>query len=225
MASLPVFDKTGKEVGKYEIDPTELAESINKQLLHDAVVMYQANNRQGSFRTKSRAEIKGSTKKMYRQKGTGNARAGSRKSGVRVGGGHIFAKRPRDFSYRMPKKAIRLATRMAVASKIQSDQVVVIDSLDFDKPATRDMATILKALDLSGRSTLIATEEYDVNVYKSGRNIEGVSVSPQSELNALSVLAPRRLLITKSALDAFRDRAKGVQSQSAEGSSVEAASE
>lgn len=222
MASLTVFDKAGKEVGKYEIDPAELAESINKQLLHDAVVMYQANKRQGSFKTKSRAEIKGSTKKMYRQKGTGNARAGSRKSGVRVGGGHIFAKRPRDFSYRMPRKAIRLATRMALASKIQNDQVFVIDSLDFDKPATRDMAAILKAIGLDGRSTLIATESYDVNVYKSGRNIEGVTVAPQTELNALNVLSPRQVLITKGALDAFRNRANGAAASEQAESAAEA---
>src|SRR5690606_24500397 len=107
MVSLPVFDRAGKEVGRYEIDPAELAPRINKQLLHDAVVMYQANLRQGSFRSKSRAEVAGSTKKMYRQKGTGNARAGSRRSGIRRGGGHIFAKRPRDFSYRMPRKMLQ----------------------------------------------------------------------------------------------------------------------
>ncbi|MCR9116938.1 MAG: 50S ribosomal protein L4 [bacterium] len=215
MAELAIFDRTGKQVGTYSIDPTALAESINKQLLHDAVVMYQANTRLGSFRSKSRAEITGTTKKMYRQKGTGNARAGSGKSGVRRGGGHIFAKRPRDFSYRMPRKAIQKATRMAVASKLNDEQVVVIDSLEFEKPATREMAGILKALGLNGLSTLITTESYDVNVYKSGRNIEGVSVSPQAELNALSVLKPRRILITKGALDAFCDRAKKTESTEA----------
>ena len=117
MASLPVYNLSGKEVGKYEIDPASIAEKINKQLLHDVVVMYQANARQGSFKTKTRAEVAGSTKKMYRQKGTGNARAGSRRSNIRRGGGHAMAKRPRDFSYRLPRKAIRLATRMAIRWK------------------------------------------------------------------------------------------------------------
>src|SRR5690606_41213846 len=98
MASLPIYDRSGSEVGRYEIDPTELAPRINKQLLHDVVVMYQANRRQGSFKTKSRAEVAGSTKKMYRQKGTGNARAGSRRSGLRRGGAHIVAENPRDLS-------------------------------------------------------------------------------------------------------------------------------
>ena len=107
-----------RKSGTYEIDPTLLAPHINKQLLHDVVVMYQSNQRLGTAKTKSRAEVAGSTKKMYRQKGTGNARAGSRRSGVRRGGGHIFAKRPRDWSYRLPRKAVQLATRMAMAAKI-----------------------------------------------------------------------------------------------------------
>ena len=136
MAELPVYDKAGKKVGTYAIDASDVAPKINRQLLHDAVVMYQANHRQGTSRTKSRGEVSGSTKKMYRQKGTGNARAGSRRSGVRRGGGHIFARRPRDYSYRLPRKAVQLATRMAIASKILDDQIVVIDQFDFDAPAT-----------------------------------------------------------------------------------------
>jgi large subunit ribosomal protein L4 len=206
MASLPVYNRSGQEVGRYEIDPKELAPRINKQLLHDAVVMYQSNQRQGTFRTKARGEVAGSTKKMYRQKGTGNARAGSRRSGVRRGGGHIFAKRPRDFSYRLPRKALQTATRMAIASKIRDDQVVVIDELNFAQPKTREMNSILKALKLLGRTTLIATAAAEGNVFKSGRNIDGVNVLPVGELNAYSVLRPHRMLITRAALDAIRAR-------------------
>ncbi|NQU21238.1 MAG: 50S ribosomal protein L4 [Candidatus Nealsonbacteria bacterium] len=206
MATLPVYDRTGAEVDTYEVDPSELAPRINKQLMHDAVVMYQANVRQGSAKTKSRAEVAGSTAKMYRQKGTGRARAGSRQSGVRVGGGHIFAKRPRDFSYRLPKKAVQLATRMAVASKIADDEVTLLDDLKFEEPKTREMAAVLKALELEGMSLLVAVSEYDVNVYRSIRNLANVSVVPVAELNALNVLRPRRLLMTTSALDAFREK-------------------
>src|SRR5271166_6328440 len=154
MTRLPVFDKTGKEVGSYDIEPTDLAPRINKQLLHDVVVMYQANLRQGTFRTKSRAEVAGSTKKMYRQKGTGNARAGSRRSGIRRGGGHIHAIRPRDWTYRLTKKALQLATRMALASRIADNEVTLIDQLAFPQPKTRDAAAILKALKLDGSSVL-----------------------------------------------------------------------
>ena len=211
MVSLPVYDRTGAEVGAYEVDPAELAPRISKQLLHDVVVMYQANRRQGSAKTKSRREVKGSTRKMYRQKGTGNARAGSRKSGVRRSGGHIFAKRPRDYSYRLPKKAIRLATRMAVASKIADDEVTLIDELAFEEPKTREMAAILKALKVDGVSLLVTVDGYDVNVYKSIRNLADVSVLPVAELNALSVLRPRRLLMTKAALDAFRTKAAALK--------------
>ncbi|MFT5522906.1 MAG: large subunit ribosomal protein L4 [Pirellulaceae bacterium] len=208
MATLPVFDRNGNEVGKYEIDSSELAESINRQLLHDVVVMYQASARQGSACTKSRGMVSGSTRKLFRQKGTGNARQGSRRTNIRRGGGHAFAKKPRDFSYRLPKKAIRLATRMAMASKLIDDQVVVIDELSFGEPRTKEMAAILKALGIAGQTTLVATAGHDVNVYKSARNIEKVSVSPVSDLNALAILKPRRVLATKAALDAIKEQMK-----------------
>ncbi len=206
MVSLPVYDRTGTEVGQVDVDPAQLAPRISKQLLHDAVVMYEANRRQGSAKTKSRSEVVGTTKKMYRQKGTGNARAGSRRSGVRRGGGHIFAIRPRDYHYRLPKKAVRLATRMAVASRIADDEVTLIDELRFAEPKTRDMAAILKALGIEGQTLLVAVEEHDANVYKSVRNLPGVTILPVSDLNAFDVLRPRRMLMTQSALVAFRDR-------------------
>jgi len=207
MASLTVYDKTGKEVDTLEIDPTELAPRINKQLLHDAVVMYQANLRHGAAKTKTRAEVSGSTKKMYRQKGTGNARAGSRRSGVRRGGGHIHAKQPRDYSYRLPRKALVLATRMAIASKIRDDEIVLIDELSMAEPKTREMVAVIKALGCDGKSLLVATDEHNVNVYKSVRNIENVRISQVSDLNALSVLWPRRVLMTKASLEAVRAKA------------------
>lgn len=206
MASLKVYDRAGKEVGTYDIDPKDLAPRISKQLLHDVVVMYQSNERLGTARTKSRAEVAGSTKKMYRQKGTGNARAGSRRSGIRRGGGHIFAKRPRDWTYRLPRKAVQLATRMALASKIRDSEITLIDELKFDAPKTKDMAAILKALHLDG-SVLVATAGHDINVYKSARNIEQVTVSSLSGLNALAILAPKRVLMTKAALESLRSRA------------------
>jgi large subunit ribosomal protein L4 len=207
MASLTVYDRTGKAVGRYDIEPAELAPRISKQLLHDVVVMYQSNQRQGTARSKSRSDVAGSTKKMYRQKGTGNARAGSRRSGIRRGGGHIFAKRQRDWTYRLPRKAVQLATRMALAAKIRDDQLTLIDELKFDAPKTRDMAAILRALKLADHSLLVATAEHDANVYKSARNIDRVTVSPVSGLNALNVLEPARVLMTTAALDALRAKA------------------
>ena len=203
MVTLPVYNRDGVEVGSYQIDPAELAPRISKQLLHDAVVMYQANLRQGTFKTKSRHDVAGTTKKMYRQKGTGNARAGSRRSPIRVGGGHAHAKNPRDFSYRLPKKALRVAARMALASRLNDNEVTLIDELTFSEPKTSQVAKILKALKIDGR-LLVAVERHDVNLYKSIRNMADVTLLPVAELNALALLHPRRLLLTKGALDAFR---------------------
>jgi len=222
MTTLPVYDRTGAEVGSVEIDPAVLAPRINKQLLHDVVVMYQANRRQGSAKTKSRAEVSASTKKLFRQKGTGNARMGSRCTNVRRGGGHGFAKRPRDFSYRLPRKAIRAATRMAIASKIRDQQLVVIDELSFDSPTTKEMASILSALGLRGISTLVATDGTDVNVYKSARNIPRVTVSAVSDLNALIVLSPRRLLVTRAALDALGKKKSNGEADDVQADDVQA---
>ena len=199
---LPVFDKTGKEVGSFSVDPQAIASRITPQLLHDAVVMYRANLRQGSAKTKTRAEVAGHKKKMYRQKGTGNARAGHRRSGVRRGGGHIFAKQPRDWSYRLPRKALQAATRMAVASKITDSQVTLIDALSIAAPKTKEMAGVLAALKIAG-TVLVAIETHDVNLYKSFRNIDGVRVLPVAELNAFEILRPKRLLMTRAALEAF----------------------
>lgn len=205
MVSLTIYNESGAEVGKYEIDSEQIANRINKQLLHDAVVMYQANLRQGSHNTRTRGEVSGTTKKMYRQKGTGNARAGSKRSPIRVGGGVAKTVKPRDYSYRLNKKALRLATRMAIRSKIDDGELVVVDKLSFDAPATKKMAGVLKALGLGGTTTLVATADLDAVVYKSGRNIAGVAIQPVRELNALSVLKPKRMLITKDALDKIKD--------------------
>ena len=207
MPKLNVHDVKGKKVGTYNIEVTDLAPRINKQLLHDAVVMYQSNLRQGSHKTKNRHEVSGSTKKMYRQKGTGNARAGHRKSGIRRGGGHMKQIHPRDYSYSLPRKALQLATRMALASKVRDDEIVLIDKLEFAAPKTKEMASILKTLGCEGKSVLVATSAYDVNVYKSGRNIDRVNVAPASDLNAHAVLTARRVLMTTAALDAFKAKA------------------
>src|SRR2546423_10789333 len=206
MAKLPVFDRSGKQVATYDIEPKDFAPHINRQLLHDAVVMYERNLRQGSARTKARCEVAGTTKKMYRQKGTGNARAGSRRTNIRRGGGHAKQKLPRDWSYRLPRKALQAATRMAMAAKIRDEEGVVIDQLALTAPKTKEMAGILTALKLKGVSVLVATETHDPNVWKSARNIEKVSVSPVADLNALCVLRPRRLLVTRGALDRLKER-------------------
>jgi large subunit ribosomal protein L4 len=199
---------SGKQVGSYEIDPAELAPSVSKQLLHDAVVMYQANQRQGTQKTKTRGEVAGSTRKLYRQKGTGNARAGARRSGTRRGGGHIFAKRPRDFGWRMPRKSLQTATRMALASRLADDEVKLLDRLSVESPKTAVVARMLAALGLGEQTVLLAADKHDANVWKSARNIAGVSVSPVADLNAWSILRPKSIVMTTAAIDALRAEAK-----------------
>ncbi len=206
MVTLPIYDRSGAEVGKIDIDPAAIAPQINKQLLHDAVVMYMSNLRQGTKKTKGRGEVSGSTKKMYRQKGTGNARMGSKRAPQRRGGGHAMQLRPRSFYYRMPRKAVKLATRMAIASKVADGQIVVIDKLEMVAPKTKELATTLKSLGLEGVTTLVATSDYSTGVYVSSRNIPGVSVARVADLNALSVLRPKKMLVTKDALELIKSQ-------------------
>lgn len=222
MVSLPVYDATGKEVGQYEIDPAAIASRINKQLLHDVVVMYQANRRQGTRQAKTRAQVAGSTKKMYRQKGTGNARAGSKRTNIRRGGGVAHTIAPRDYSYRLPKKAVKLATRMAIASKITDGEVLVVESFGLETPKTKAIAGLLKAIGLGGVTTLLTTDGYDSLVYKSGRNIPGVEVRAAHDLNALDVLRPKRMVVSRAALDKIKE---GTFNQRPELSSTGQASE
>lgn len=215
MISVLIKDKSGQDVGMYELDPNELASEVNKQLLHDVVVMYAANRRAGTVKTKSRGEVQGSTQKMYRQKGTGRARAGSKRSVIRRGGGHAFAKSPTDWSYRLPKKAVKLATRMALLSKFLDEQVTVLDEFEIEEPKTKIVAGILKALGLSDTSCLLAIESHDSNIWRSARNIQNLRVSPASELNAYDLLHQRQLVVTKAALDRLRRGSEGNGNSSA----------
>lgn len=211
MVSIPVYNRDGQQIDTYEIDPAELAPRINKQLLHDAVVMYRANLRLGTAKCKNRSEVAGSTRKLYRQKGTGRARAGNRRTPIRRGGGRAHPKRPQDWSYRLPRKALRLAARMALAARIADNEVVLIDELKFDAPKTREAAAILGKLGLSGMRLLVTLDTHDVIAYKSLRNIDKVETLPVSDINAYEVLRPKRILMTRAALDLFRAKAAAVK--------------
>jgi len=206
--AVPVVNRQGESVGSVDIDPTEFGGKINRQLLHDVVVMYLANQRAGTHSTLRRGEVAGSTKKLFRQKGTGNARVGTRRTNKRKGGGTSKGPKPRDYEYHLPKKAVRAATRMAILSKFRDQEALIIDDLTLPEVKTKHMATLLKALKLEGTSCLVGTVGYDQTVYKSARNIPGVQVSPTSQFNAYTVLRQKRLLLTRSALDELRNRGK-----------------
>jgi large subunit ribosomal protein L4 len=241
MISVDVVNRQGEKVGSVEVDPAEFGGAINQQLLHDVVVMYLANQRRGTHSTLRRGEVAGSTKKLFRQKGTGNARVGTRRTNKRKGGGTAKGPKPRDYEYHLPKKAVRAATRQAILSKLQDGEVVVIDDLKLEEVRTRDMAAVLDGI-LVGRTKartpqdvpdkdawlkaelkkekktfLIGTaglsKDEQEKIYKSARNIPGVEVKPAAEFNAYCVLRPKRLLLTKAALEHLRNAGQKAEAQ------------
>src|SRR5438477_11028284 len=143
--AVPVFNARGEQTGSVQVDAAEFGGKINKQLLHDVVLMFEANQRAGTHSTLRRGEVAGSTKKLFRQKGTGNARVGPRRTNKRRGGGTAKGPKPRDYEYHLPKKAVRAATRMAILSKFQDNEALIVEDLKLDKIRTKDVATVLKA--------------------------------------------------------------------------------
>src|SRR5437016_11462395 len=146
MLTLNVYNRQGDSVGTVEVDPAEFGGKINKQLLHEVVLMYLANQRAGTHSTLRRGEVAGSTKKLFRQKGTGNARVGTKRTNKRKGGGTAKGPKPRDYEYHLPKKAVRAATRMALLSKLKDQETVIVDELKFPEIKTKQVAGGLKAL-------------------------------------------------------------------------------
>jgi large subunit ribosomal protein L4 len=199
MIELAVYNKDGQEVDTLKVDEAVLGGSIRYSLLKQAIVMCHANKRLGTAATKSRSMVAGAGKKLFRQKGTGNARVGNIRTGKRVGGGVTFAKSLRDFRQRMPKKQRRLARDSAILAKLLSNNVVVVDGLNFDKPKTRDFVSILNNLKIQ-RSCLVTIGKEDVNIYKSAKNVPKVVVMPVNELNAGEICRYRKMLFTKEAL-------------------------
>jgi large subunit ribosomal protein L4 len=208
MLTLNVYNRQGDSVGTVEVDPAEFGGTINRQLLHDVVVMYLANQRAGTHSTLRRGEVAGSTKKIFRQKGTGNARAGSKRTNKRRGGGTAKGPKPRDYEYHLPKKAVRAATRMAILSKLQDNEAVVLDDLNLAEVKTKDFAGVLKALKLNGITCLVGTADFNKNAYLSARNMPEVEIMPTSQFNAYTVLRQKRLVLTKAALEELRNVGK-----------------
>ena len=205
MIDLAVYNRDGQEVDSLKVDESALGGSVRYPLLKQAIVMYQANKRVGTAATKGRSMAVGSGRKLFRQKGTGFARVGNRRTGKRVGGGVTFAKVARDFRKRMPKKQRRLARDSAILAKLLSNNVVVVDGLNFEKPHTGDFVSVLSNLKIE-RSCLVTISSVDVNLYKSAKNIPKVAVMPVAELNAGAICSHQKILITKEALLSLLNR-------------------
>jgi large subunit ribosomal protein L4 len=200
MIEVPVYNQAGDKVSTVQVDEAKLGGEVRKSLLKQAIVMYHANLRQGTVRTKARGEVAGSTRKMFRQKGTGNARTGGIRNPIKKGGGHAKQKHPKDWRQAMPQKARQLATKSALLMKFQANDVRVVDTLAFDAPKTKVVAQMYKALGID-RSCLFALSERNPNIEKSARNIDRTKLTTVAKLNAWDILQHRTLLLTRSGLE------------------------
>ena len=196
---VPVFNLSGEIVKNIEISDLVFAVPFNEAVVHQALVRQHANARQGSASTKTRSEVSGSTRKLFRQKHTGMARAGSRRSPLRRGGGITFGPHPRDYRQAMPKKMRHLALRCVLSAKARDGELKVLEQLKLNEPRTKEMVQALVALGIDS-SALIATSEPEGNVVKSTRNLKNINVTPASLLNVVDILSHRMLLLTESAI-------------------------
>ena len=210
MIDLVVYNPDGEEVETLKVDESAFGGSVRYPLLKQAIVMYHANKRVGTAATKSRSMVSGSSKKLFRQKGTGNARVGNIRTGKRVGGGVTFAKSARDFGKKMPKKQRKLARNSAILAKLLKDSVVVVDGLTLDKPKTKDFAGILSNLKIE-RSCLVTTGGYDDNLYKSARNLPRIAVIDVEQLNAGDICNHSKVLFTKDAFLSILNEEKAIE--------------
>ncbi len=204
---LPVYDRQGQTVGEIDFDESKLGKFVNVKLLHAAILMYEANFRQGTVKTKNIREVAGKSAKPYKQKGTGRARMGRvRRFGSR-GGATAFGPRPRDFSMAMPKTARRQALKSALLGKLRDNEIMVLADLDISSPKTKEVAQTLKCLKADS-SCLMVIPKYDENVLKSCRNIPNADLSVCKDLNAYSVLKRKQVIFTKAALEALAEEIK-----------------
>jgi large subunit ribosomal protein L4 len=206
MAKMDMVNSSNEKVESLDLQDEIFSVEVKPHLFWEVVRNQMANRRSGTKKTKSRAEVNYTGAKLYRQKGTGRSRAGSARSGVRVGGGHIFALRPKDWSYKTPKKVRRQAVVSALAMKLAESKLTVVDSLSLDRIKTSDMAAILKSLDV--QNGLIVIGQRDEKIEKSAKNIPFVKVLPVEGLNLYDILRYDKLILTKDAVEKIEGRYK-----------------
>ena len=200
MPEIEIKDRDNKIIEKIQLPEDVFGSQAKQGVLHQVVVNFLANQRQGTHSTKTKGLISGGGKKPYKQKHTGRARAGSSRSPLWRGGGTVFGPQPRDYSYKVPKKVKRRALMAALHEKLYSNAIVVIDSIPIEKPRTKEMLSILKNLGLDKKSVLIVLPEYNDSVALSVRNIPGVSITKAMDLNTYDVIASNMLLVTRETL-------------------------
>ncbi|MFC1931661.1 50S ribosomal protein L4 [Chloroflexota bacterium] len=196
---IPVYSLTGEVIEHIEVSDQVFAVPFNEGVVHQAMVRQRANARQGTASTKTRSEVSGSTRKLFRQKGTGFARAGSRRSSLRRGGGITFGPKPRDYRQAMPKKMRQLALRCVLSAKARDEELKVMAEFKFEEPKTKQMAQILTTLGVDS-SALVVTAEPENNLVKSARNLKGIKTMPANLLNILDILSHKMLIMTVTAV-------------------------
>lgn len=208
MAEIDIRDKNNSTVGKMTVPDAVFSRAAKQGAVHDSIVNYLANQRQGTSATKTKGLVSGGGKKPYKQKGTGRARAGSSRSPLWKGGGTVFGPQPRDYSYSLPRKAKKAALHSVLSSKLADGEIMVIDGISLDKPCTKDVLVLLKNLGLNGKTTLIVTPEKNENLILSARNIPGVKVTRVTDLNTYEVAVHNMVLITRQAVEMLAEADK-----------------
>lgn len=211
MIEIPVYDSKGNKVSALSVDEKVLGGEVMPALLKQAYVRYHANQRQGTVATKNRGRVEGSTRKLYKQKHTGNARRGTIRTNIMRGGGRGHGKVPHSWRLDMPDKMRRLANRNAILSKAVDGEIKVVDKLGFEKPSTKQFAGLLSSLKID-RSVLVALKDTRGNEARSAENLDHVTLTNVDHLNVFDLLNHRYLLVEKAALQAWIDRAIAQQS-------------
>jgi large subunit ribosomal protein L4 len=206
MKEFKVYSQKGQKVDSIKLNEKVFDGKVNKPLLHDAVKMYLANKRLGAASTKSRSDVAGGSKKPWRQKGTGRARAGTIRSPLFRGGGVVFGPKSKDYSYAMPKKAKKVALISAINAKINNDNLVIIEDINLDSIKTKDFAQIFKKLKIEKKKVLVVIDKLQKNTVMSARNIKNIYVRAVDSFNAYDVLLAEKLVITKEALNKINKR-------------------
>jgi large subunit ribosomal protein L4 len=199
MPKVNVYNILGEQVGEIELSDSVFGVEINHDAIYHVIKNHLANRRQGTQSAKTRAEVRGGGRKPWRQKGTGRARQGSIRAPQWTGGGIVFAPKPRDYSYRVPKKVKRLAMKSALSSKVADNKIIVLDKLTLDQPKTKEMVKILENIKAS-KKALIVMESKDENVIKSARNIPNVQTTLVNSLNVYDILKYDSFIITQDAV-------------------------
>ena len=203
MPTVGLFNKEGNKIEDIQLNETIFAAEVNADAMHQVVVALLANKRQGTQSAKTRAEVRGGGIKPWRQKGTGRARQGSIRAPQWIKGGVVFAPKPRDYRMSIPKSMRRVAMLSALTSKVQNDEMVVLDSLTLEAPKTKEVVKMLNAF--NAKKTLIVTAEANETVYKSARNIEGVAVMPVNNINVYDLLKYSKVIMTKDAVSKIEE--------------------